>query len=336
VPDMHQKAAAKDLQGTDVRVTELRVTHAALMKYRGAMAGVVRSMGVNGPTVEDVVHDAFEMACRKSETDRPDPTDEVRFKGWLCTLAKFAAMSTRNDSARSREISSPAEELEDVPEHHRAYIGHFDDKVAAAFVFASMGAEDCRLLREYFYEDKTVQELAAEHGVPWTTMRSRLDSVIERARMIMVDSKTNRRRSLAAIILIGLSFRFREAYAQLQSNRSSYKRLAVGGAACAAVLTVVLHQPSDANASKDRSHVIASKGDAAASSAAWHALHIGGIGIAPLPGGGAAASAVATPADTSSKAANKGFCYSDRHVTEWSISNKIYPGGNLKKTSSIP
>lgn len=177
---MHQQAA-NDLRGTDVCAKELQVTRAALVRYRGAMAGVVRSVGVSGTTVEDVVHDAFETACRKAAAERPDPADEARFLAWLCTLARYAALTTRNDNARSREVSSPTEELEDVPEPNRAYIGHYDDKVAAAVVFAKLNPDDRALLHQHFYEDKTVQELAEERGVPWTTMRSRLDGVIHRA-----------------------------------------------------------------------------------------------------------------------------------------------------------
>lgn len=200
--------AAIDIHATDVCATELEVTRAALLRYRGTMAGVVRAMGVYGPTVEDVVHDAFEMACRKAKDDRPDPRDETRFLSWLCALAKYAALTTRNDLARNREVASPTEDLEGVAEPVRAYIGRYDDKIAAAIVLANLSAEDQMLIVEHFYQDKTVQELAAERGVPWTTMRSRLDGVIDRARVIMRD-KSGRRRvagmSLPVLLLAAMT-----------------------------------------------------------------------------------------------------------------------------------
>lgn len=133
------------------------------------------------------------MACRKAKDDRPDPRDEARFLSWLCALAKYAALTTRNDQARNREVASPTEDLEGVAEPVRAYIGRYDDKIAASIVLANLNADDQMLIVEHFYQDKTVQELAAERGVPWTTMRSRLDGVLDRARVIMRD-KSGRRR----------------------------------------------------------------------------------------------------------------------------------------------
>ncbi|HMY16853.1 MAG TPA: sigma-70 family RNA polymerase sigma factor [Polyangium sp.] len=188
-----RRQAAIDIHATDVCATELELSRAALLRYRGTMAGVVRALGVYGPTVEDVVHDAFEMACRKAKDDRPDPRDEARFLSWLCALAKYAALTTRNDQARNREVASPTEDLEGVAEPVRAYIGRYDDKIAAAIVLANLSADDQMLIVEHFYQDKTVQELAAERGVPWTTMRSRLDGVIDRARVIMRDKSSRRR-----------------------------------------------------------------------------------------------------------------------------------------------
>lgn len=222
---MRQQAAIV-IRGTDMCATELDVAHNALVRYRGTMAGVVRSMGVNGPSVEDVVHDAFEMACRKAKADRPDPRDEARFLGWLCALAKFAALTARNDNARNREVSSPTEELEAVPEPNRAYIGHYDDKIAASVVLANLSIDDRALIREHFFEDKTVQELAVERGVPWTTMRSRLDGVIDRARVIMSD-KSFRRRALGALVPAWLLVSMTDVRRRLAASWANVKPVAV-------------------------------------------------------------------------------------------------------------
>ena len=229
--NMQLKAVAKDVQKTDTCAKELQVTGTALMRYRGAMAGIVRSMGVNGPAVEDVVHDAFEMACRKAEGERPDPQDEARFLSWLCTLAKYAALTARNDNARCREVSSPSEELEDVADTRRAYLGHYDDKVAASVVMSHLSADDRELIQQHFFEDKTVKELAEEHRVPWTTMRSRIDGVIHRARSLM-DDKSGRRRGVGAIFFGLLGLRFTDLRQRLQEtwgrSRSAFAAGVVG------------------------------------------------------------------------------------------------------------
>jgi hypothetical protein len=170
----------------------------------------------------------------------------------LCTLAKYAALTTRNDTIRNREISSPAEELEDVPELNGAYIGYFDDKVAAAVVFANLNADDCSLLHQHFYEDKTVQELALERGIPWTTMRSRLDGVILRARTIM-DDKSCRRRALGASTLAWAMFFCRQVYAQVLESWSKSKRMvsatAFGFVAGGAVVAVLVASSSNCGVS---------------------------------------------------------------------------------------
>lgn len=241
-----QKAAAKVVGGSEVCAKELQVTRAALVRYRSAMAGVVRSVGVSGPMVEDVVHDAFEMACRKPELERPDPRDEGGFQAWLCTLAKYAALTARNDNARSREVASPVEKLEDVPDLHRANFSRYDDRVDAAVVLANLDADDRSLLHEHFYEDKTVQELAIERGVPWTTMRSRLDGVIHRARTI-VDDRTVRRRGIAASAFSWLSVSFVELASRLSAMWSKKQRLVAAGAAGLVIGGVAFGVVLDAN-----------------------------------------------------------------------------------------
>lgn len=224
-----QKAAARVVGGSDVCANELQVTRAALVRYRSAMAGVVRSIGVLGATVEDVVHDAFEMACRKPELERPDPRDERGFQAWLCTLAKYAALTARNDNARSREVASPAENLENVPDLHRANVSQYEDRADAAVVLSNLDADDRSLLHEHFYEEKTIQELAVERGVPWTTMRSRLDGVIHRARTI-VDDRAVRRRGLVASAFLWLSVSITEFASRFSGNWSKKNRLVAAGA----------------------------------------------------------------------------------------------------------
>jgi RNA polymerase sigma factor (sigma-70 family) len=284
VPAMHQKVA-NDLRGTDVCAKQLQVTRIALLRYRSAMAGVARSMGVNGPTVEDVVHDAFEMACRKAEAERPDPTDESRFGGWLCTLARYAALTTRKDTIRNREISSPSEELESVPEFNAAYISNFDDKVAASVVFAHLNADDRALLHQHFFEDKTVKELAAERGIPWTTMRSRLDGVIHRARTIM-DDKPHRRRGFGAAALAWLTLSLSEAYARIHASWSRSNQVvsaaALGFVTGGAVVVALLDPSSHAAVSTYASHASAAgaeRSEAVVVSATRHVSHYPGARV---------------------------------------------------------
>ncbi|WP_348652845.1 sigma-70 family RNA polymerase sigma factor [Polyangium sp. y55x31] len=183
------------------------------------MAAVVRSIGVDAAHVDDVVHDAFVLACGKPEIERPDPKDDVAFGAWLCTLAKYAAKTNRRNASRSREMSAPAEDIELVAEEKDAYLGPFEDRVIASTVFERLSRDDGALLHEHFYEDKDIKDLADEHGIPWSTMRSRVDCVLDRARIAVRDvaPRSGRRRRAWAIPLALLGFAAREARAHVGS-----------------------------------------------------------------------------------------------------------------------
>lgn len=289
-----QKAAAKVVGGSEVCATELQVTRAALIRYRSAMAGVVRSIGVSGPTVEDVVHDAFEMACRKPELERPDPRDEGGFQAWLCTLARYAALTARNDNARSREVSSPAEDLENVPEPHRANVGRYDDKVDAAVVLANLDADDRSLLHQHFYEDKTVQELAVERGVPWTTMRSRLDGVIHRARTLVDDR--SRRRPVFVPLLLAIWASFVEFASRFTASWSKKQRVVAAGAAGFALGGFMLGATIDTNGANDRFQQLAISDLALRSNAANVMMPAHPVNVAPESSSVVARAALIQPA----------------------------------------
>lgn len=343
---MHEKAVAKDIRQPDLSANESRATGNAMMRYRSAMAGIVRSMGVYGPAVEDVVHDAFEAACRKADGERPDPKDEGRFLSWLCTLAKFAALTTRNDSARSREISAPTEELDDVPEPHRAYIGRYDDKLAASVVLSQMSDDDRALIHQHFFEDKTVQELAEERGVPWTTMRSRIDGVIHRARSILddkddKDDKAVRRRGLRAGVFAAIALRFSEIREGLQLSWSRSKHsLAVGliGLATCGLMVAALVQ---SKASPPPSGYAVFGGiftETRPAGVVAPATHVAGAGIPSGVVHGAVSLTLVTTSPDKPNSSPKsrlagavGDEFRDRAIVPWSVSAALRDGARKAK-----
>ncbi|MDI1484662.1 hypothetical protein [Polyangium sp. y55x31] len=151
--------------------------------------------------------------------ERPDPKDDEAFSAWLCTLAKYAAKTNRRNVFRSRETPAPAEKIELVAEDKEAYLGPFEDRVIASTVFERLSRDDGSLLHEHFYEDKDIKDLAEEHGIPWSTMRSRVDCVLDRARIAVRDvaPRSGRRRRAWAIPLALLGLAVREARAHVGS-----------------------------------------------------------------------------------------------------------------------
>ncbi|MDC3960697.1 hypothetical protein [Polyangium jinanense] len=75
------------------------------------------------------------------------------------------------------------------------------------------------MLLEHFYEDKDIKDLAEDHGIPWSTMRARVDCVLDRARIAVRDvaPRSRRRRRAWAIPLALLGFAAREARAHVGS-----------------------------------------------------------------------------------------------------------------------
>ncbi|MRG98627.1 sigma-70 family RNA polymerase sigma factor [Polyangium spumosum] len=199
---------------------ELGISREATLRYRDAMAAVVRSVGVDSVHVMDVVHNAFLLACRKPKAERPDPEDEEAYGAWLNTVAKYAALTNRNEASRSREVAAPTEEIVRAIEATGAHVEHFEARVDASRVFERLSHHDGSLLHEHFYEGTTIKELAAEHGVAWATMRERMDNVLERARITVDEAAARsrrRRRRIAAIPLALLGLVAREARAQVGS-----------------------------------------------------------------------------------------------------------------------
>ncbi|MDI1442396.1 sigma-70 family RNA polymerase sigma factor [Polyangium sp. 6x1] len=200
---------------------ELGISREATLRYRDAMAAVVRSVGVDSTHVMDIVHHAFLLACRKPKAERPDPKDEEAFGAWLNTVAKYAALTNRKEASRSREVATPTEEIARAIDARGAHIENYEAKVDASRVFERLSLDDGSLLHEHFYEGTTIRELAAERGVAWATMRERVDTVIHRARIAVDEpaarSGRRRRRRITAIPLALFGLVAREARAQVGS-----------------------------------------------------------------------------------------------------------------------
>jgi hypothetical protein len=94
----------------------------------------------------------------------------------------------------------------------------FDEKVDVSRVFERLNGDDVTLLQEHFYEGTTIQELAEEQGVAWTTMRERVDGVLDRARIVVREEEAprpSRRRRIVALpmVVFGIIAREARAYA---------------------------------------------------------------------------------------------------------------------------
>ena len=156
----------------------LGLSNAQAKQLINSMRGMIREVGCPVYLHADALQDAFVAALCKPISERPSVLDWKRFVAWMCTLAKYSALTHRNAERRRREdhevsndelaqmLSMPAQ----VPDP-----GLRDGLQQA---LASLDPEQQALLLTHYYAEKSVQEIADEKNLAWTTVKSRLDRAL--------------------------------------------------------------------------------------------------------------------------------------------------------------
>ena len=198
----------------------LGISDADLRHYIALMVAAARARGVEAFHVGDVVNDALVHAIGKPKAERPDRFDREGFGKWLCRYAINAARSYLRERRRSLEDLKEHEELERVFDERDPF-EPLPEHPDVSVVLAELSAADARLLCAYAC-DVPIAALAEEHGVPWTTMRSRVDAAIRRARIALglEDAPASRRRRKVVVLpLVFLGALAREARAHFDALR---------------------------------------------------------------------------------------------------------------------
>ncbi|MBK9259935.1 MAG: hypothetical protein IPM54_08885 [Polyangiaceae bacterium] len=142
------------------------------------MMAVVRKVGCPAHIHPlEVVHDAFIKALDKPISKRRSSADREKFVGWMCELARYAALTNRG----SKHRKLLGEELTDTniatALSTPAHVPDVGMRKALEEALALLDAEDLALLRAHYVEDKTVQQIADEQNRRWSTVDSRLRRV---------------------------------------------------------------------------------------------------------------------------------------------------------------
>jgi RNA polymerase sigma factor (sigma-70 family) len=161
-----------DRMSTKLFATGLSAKQYAMVKR--AMLAVARSVSRHSDASdEDAVHEAFVTALSKPTVEPPSSQDEEKFIAYMCTLAKFEALTNRTCQRRQsvREIVSDADIAEMVG------VAPSVDAVEARMMLdaaiKTLKPEQRDLLRALYTDDKTVNDVAEEGDSPWTTVDSR-------------------------------------------------------------------------------------------------------------------------------------------------------------------
>jgi DNA-directed RNA polymerase specialized sigma24 family protein len=158
---------------------EWGLSNAQVKELLVAMRRMIRKEGCPERLHLDVVQDAFVVALSKPISERKRVTDWQRFVSWMATLAKYSALTNRNTEKRRREDELSDEEIAEllaVPAPDTDFLA----LEALEKACLQLAPEHQALIKAHYFDGKTIQQLADEQGkLPWTTMKSRVDRVLE-------------------------------------------------------------------------------------------------------------------------------------------------------------
>lgn len=116
---------------------------------------------------------AFEKALSKPKIAPPSIQEEEKFVAYLCTLAKYEALTNRNAHRRRalREVSSEGDISEMVAVPPATNSVEARKMLDPAIMTLTTAERD--LLQAMYTEDKSIDDIAKEGALPWTTVDSR-------------------------------------------------------------------------------------------------------------------------------------------------------------------
>jgi DNA-directed RNA polymerase specialized sigma24 family protein len=146
-----------------------------------AMLAVVRLVGRHSAvSPRDAVQQAWVEVLSKPETKRPSTHDLEKFVSYMCTLAKYEALTNRQTSLRrqQREIAADADVAEWVVDPNT--LEATEARLMLEGPFMALEPEEQALLHALYHEGKTIEEIKDEHGRAWTTIDSRRKQLLNR------------------------------------------------------------------------------------------------------------------------------------------------------------
>lgn len=140
-------------------------------RVKHAMLVIVRSVARHTCiSPEDAVQQAFVKALSKPNIAPPSIQEEEKFVAYICTLAKYEALTNRNAHRRRalREVSSEGDisEMVAVPPATNSV----EARMMLDPAMMTLTTTERDLLRAMYTEDKSIDDIAKEGALPWTTV----------------------------------------------------------------------------------------------------------------------------------------------------------------------
>ncbi len=139
-----------------------------------AMLAVVRLVGRHAlVSPRDAVQQAWVKALSNPETKRPSIHDFEKFVTYMCTLARYEAMTNRQSSRRrqQREVAAETDIVECLA--GSTAIDALEARLILERPLAALEPEEQELLHALYHDGKTIHEMKEEQELAWTTLDSR-------------------------------------------------------------------------------------------------------------------------------------------------------------------
>ncbi len=143
------------------------------------MLGVARLVcRHSGASPGDAVQQAFVKALSKPSAERPSIENEEKFVAWMCELTKYEALTNRNSYIRRREeagLVRDISELVTVPPS----VGAVEARKMLQEAFMRLAPADQALLHALYAQETTIEEIASEQNISWSTVDSRRRRILD-------------------------------------------------------------------------------------------------------------------------------------------------------------
>ncbi len=156
----------------------LGLSNAQAKEVRDSMVGMICKVGCPGHLHRDALNDAFVTALCKPISERPNVAEWDKFVSWMCTLAKYSALTHRNAEIRRREDNEVSHDELAKMFSLPAHVPDPGLDKALQQAFDSLDRDHQALLLARYGDEKSVQEIAKERSLPWSTVKSRIDRAL--------------------------------------------------------------------------------------------------------------------------------------------------------------
>jgi RNA polymerase sigma factor (sigma-70 family) len=188
----------------------------------------------SGASPGDAVQQAFVTALSKPTVERPSIQNEKKFVGYMCTLAKYEALTNRTYQRRRsfREIISGVDiaDIVGVPPS----VDAVEARKMVHSAFLALKPKDQALLHALYAEGRTVEDIAQERELAWSTVDSR------HKRLLYLLYKAIHATMAALALLIPKRARAFVAHVTQQAPRMLVQATQFGGAMTMTVVCGVL------------------------------------------------------------------------------------------------